>query len=194
MIKELMDSEAVGQYAAAVRISEAWYFIPAVVTSSLFPAIINARKQSEKHYHEMLQRLYDLMVWMAVAIALPLTLLANWLVQVIYGGQYDQAGSVLMIHAWTNVFAFLGAAYGKFLVIENYTTKTLYRNSLGAVINIILNYILIRKYGINGAAVATLLGQFAANYAYDFFDADLRPQLVLKTRSFFPIHILRGYH
>ena len=36
MIKEMLDSEAVGQYAAAVRLSEAWYFIPVVVSASLF--------------------------------------------------------------------------------------------------------------------------------------------------------------
>ena len=44
MIKEMLDSEAVGQYAAAVKLSEAWYFIPMVIASSLFPAIINAKK------------------------------------------------------------------------------------------------------------------------------------------------------
>jgi O-antigen/teichoic acid export membrane protein len=49
MIKEMLDSEAVGQYAAAVRMSEVWYFIPVVISSSLFPAIINAKK-SVKNY------------------------------------------------------------------------------------------------------------------------------------------------
>ncbi len=69
MIKEMLDSEAVGQYAAAVRLSEAWYFIPMVITSSLFPAIINAKKQSEEMYYARLQRLYDLMVWMEIGRA-----------------------------------------------------------------------------------------------------------------------------
>ncbi|MGQ9844375.1 MAG: flippase, partial [Spirochaetota bacterium] len=61
MIQEMMDAEAVGQYAAAVRISEAWYFIPMVVSSSLFPAIISAKAQNEELYYARLQKLYDLM-------------------------------------------------------------------------------------------------------------------------------------
>ena len=61
MIKEMMDNVAVGQYAAAVRLSEAWYFIPMVVASSFFPAIINAKKQSEEIYSARMQRLYNLM-------------------------------------------------------------------------------------------------------------------------------------
>ena len=46
MIKEMLDNEALGNYAAAVRFSEVWYFIPTAICSSLFPAIINAKKIS----------------------------------------------------------------------------------------------------------------------------------------------------
>lgn len=188
MIKEMLNVEAVGQYAAAVRISEAWYFIPMVVASSLFPAIINAKQQSEALYYARLQKLYDLMVWMAIAIALPMTFLSDWVVNLLYGEQYNQAGSVLMIHIWAGVFVFLGVVFSKYLTNENLTRKSFYRTLLGAVINVILNISLITQYGIKGAAIATLLSQFAANYMYDFFDKDLYGQLRMKTKSFFPIH------
>ena len=193
MIKELLDSEAVGQYAAAVRLSETWYFIPMAIASSLFPAIVNAKKQSEELYYVRLQKLYDLMVWMAITIALAMTFLSDWLVNLLYGAQYNQTGDVLMIHIWAGVFVFLGTAFHKYLIIENLTKKSFYRTLLGAVLNILLNYILIPKYGINGAAMATLLSQLAVNYLYDFFDKDLYQQLKMKTKSFFPIHILKGY-
>ncbi len=193
MIKEMMNAEAVGQYAAAVRISELWYFIPIGISSSLFPAIINAKKLSKKLYHARLQKLYDLMVWMAITIALPMTLLSDWIVQLLYGGQYNQAGSVLAIHIWAGVFVFLGVAFSGYLTTENLTKKSFYRTLLGAVLNVVLNLILMPKYGIKGAAFATLLGQFTANYAYDFFDRDLYHQLKMKTKSIFPIHIIKGY-
>jgi len=44
MIKNMLGNWAVGQYAAAVRLSEVWYFIPIVVCNSLFPAIVKAKK------------------------------------------------------------------------------------------------------------------------------------------------------
>jgi len=190
MIKEMLNAEAVGQYAAAVRLSEAWYFIPMVIASSLFPAIINAKKISAELYYARLQKLYDLMVWIAIAIALPMTFLSDWVVNLLYGEQYNQAGGVLMIHIWAGVFVFLGVAFSKYLTNENLTMKFFYRTFLGMLINVILNILLIPKYGINGAAIATLLGQFSANYMYDIFDKSLYRQLKMKTKSFLPIHYI----
>ena len=45
MLKEMLDAKAVGIYAAAVKLCEAWYFVPGVAASSLFPAVIEARKK-----------------------------------------------------------------------------------------------------------------------------------------------------
>ena len=190
MIKEMMNAEAVGQYAAAVRISELWYFIPMVITSSLFPAIINAKKISEELYYARLQKLYDIMVWMAIAIAIPMTFLSDWVVNFLYGSQYNQAGSVLMIHIWTGVFVFLGSA-GAFYTIENYTKIFFFKSLIGSFSNIILNYLLIPKYGITYVAVATLISQILVNYLLDFFIPKTRSQFFLKSKSFFPIHLLK---
>jgi len=192
IIKDLLGSKEVGQYAAATRLSEAWYFIPMVIASSLFPAIISAKNQSEELYNSRLQKLYDLMVWMSISIALPMTFLSDKIVNIVYGSQYDKAGSVLMIHIWTGIFVFLGVAFSGYLSVENQTKKAFYRTLLGAILNVIFNYVLIPKYGINGSAIATLLGQFFSNYLYDLFDRDLHGQLKMKTMSFFPVHLFKN--
>lgn len=183
MIKEMLDAEAVGQYAAAVRLSEAWYFIPMVIASSLFPAIINAKKVSEELYYARLQKLYDLMVWMAIAIALPMTFLSDWVVNLLYGGQYSEAGSVLMIHIWAGVFVFLGVASGKWFVAENLQMLSFWRTFNGMVVNVVLNFILIPKYGIQGAAIATLLSQAMAAYIFDFFNIKTRKMFYMKSQT-----------
>lgn len=183
MIKEMLDLQAVGQYAAAVRLSEAWYFIPMVISSSLFPAIVNAKKQSEALYSERLQKLYDVMVWMAIAIALPVTFLSDWIVSLLYGEQYAQAGNVLVIHIWAGVFIFLTVASGKFLIAENMVRKTFYRNVIAMICNIILNIVLIDELGIEGAAIATLISWIVSGYLYDIFDKDLHKMFFQKTGS-----------
>jgi O-antigen/teichoic acid export membrane protein len=181
MIKEMLGEHEVGLYSAAVRLSEIWYFIPVIVVNSLFPAIVNAKRISAELYQKRLQRLYSLMAWMAIGIAVPMTFLSEWLVVLLYGNAYKQAGQVLMIHIWASVFVFLGVAFGRYLTAENLNIKLLYRTLLGATSNVLLNLILIPKYGIRGAAISLFLSQLMANYIYDLFDKSLYPQLKLKT-------------
>ena len=81
-------------YSAAVRLSEAFYFIPMLITASLFPAILSAKKQSNELYMLRLQRLYTFMVWSAIDIALTMTFLADWLIVLLFGQAYQEAGQV----------------------------------------------------------------------------------------------------
>ena len=184
MIKEMLDSEAVGNYAAAVRLSEAWYFIPMAITSSVFPAIINAKKQSKELYYQRLQKLYDLVVWLAVAIALPTTFLAPWVIKVLYGEAFLPAAGVLSIHIWAGVFVGLGVASGRWLLCENMQKEAFYRTFLGAICNVVLNIIMIPKYGISGAALSTLISQSIAAYFYDALNHKTRGVFWMKTHSF----------
>lgn len=183
MIKEMLGEYEVGIYSAAVRLSEAFYFIPMLITASLFPAILNAKKQSEELFKQRLQRLYTFMVWTAIAIALPITFLSDWLILLLYGQPYQAAGQVLMIHVWAAVFVFIGVSFGQYLLVENFTLVAFQRTLLGAVSNVLLNLWLIPLYGMLGAAIATLLAQFVANYGYDMFDRRLHKQLVMKTKA-----------
>ena len=165
MLKEMLDAKAVGVYASAVKICEAWYFIPTALMASLFPAVIEARKKSETVYDERIQKLYDLMVWGSVAIALPTTLLADWVILILYGTDFQEAADVLRIYIWAGVFVSLGVASSKWLVTENLQRYLFYRTALGAVLNISCNLWLIPIYGIRGAVFATLISYFIVAYA-----------------------------
>ena len=164
MIKEFLDAGAVGQYAAAVRISEVWYFLPVMLATSLFPAIINAKKISQELYYERLQKFYSMMFWISIVIAIPVTFLAEWVINLLFGGQYNQAGSVLKIHIWALVFVFMGVAGGRWMLCENLQLITTFNTVVGAISNIVLNIILIPKYGINGAAIATIISYAISGY------------------------------
>lgn len=159
MIKEMMDNNSVGQYAAAVRLSEAWYFIPTAICASLFPAIVNAKKISEQLYYHRIQRLYDLMVLISLSIAIPMTFMSDWLVDFLYGSRFHLSGTVLGIHIWAGVFVFLGVSRGGWIINENYQRFTAVYLGIGMLVNVILNFIFIPIWGINGAAYATLISQ-----------------------------------
>lgn len=183
MIKNMLGSGDVGQYAAAVRLSEVWYFIPMIISSSLFPAILNAKKISKELYYSRIQQLYDLMAWMAIAIAIPMTFLSDWMIYFLYGAQFSEAGGVLMVHIWSAVFVFLGVASSKWFVAEGLQRYSFYRTLFGAILNIGLNLVLIPQYGIYGAAIATLVSQTVASYLFNVINKKSRITFVLQSKA-----------
>ena len=188
MIKNLIDNAAVGNYAVAVRLSEAWYFIPTIITSSLFPAIVNAKGRSEALYQARLQRLYALMTWLALAISVPVSFLAGDIIRVMFGSQYQAASVALRLYIWSSIFVFLGSAGGKYLVTENFTRISFVSTFTGTIVNVALNLIFIPKYGISGAAMATIV-----SYAMPIFIIAVLPKtrgqamLMLKSLNIFLI-------
>jgi len=189
MLMEMVGNKAVGHYAAAVRISEAWYFIPIAISASLFPAIINAKKIDNALYSERLQQLFSFLVWFAVLIAIPMTFFSEILINTLYGEAYFQAGPVLMLHIWSAVFIFLGEASTRWFISENLQKYLFYRTAMGAILNIFLNYILIGKYGVYGAALATIISQFFSVYIFNLFGKNTWPVFKLQTLAFFAPYI-----
>ena len=164
MLKEMLNTKAVGVYAASVKLCEAWYFIPTALMASLFPAVVEARKKSETIYEERVQKLYDLMVWGSVAVALPTTLLSDWIILILYGTDFQEAADVLRIYIWAGVFVSLGVASSKWLVAENLQRYSFYVTTLGAILNVGCNLWFIPIYGIKGAAFATLMAQGTVSF------------------------------
>ena len=127
--------------------------------ASLFPAVVKARKKSEQIYEQRVQKLYDLMVWGSAAIALPTTLLSDWIILTLYGTNFQEAADVLRIYIWAIVFVSLGVASSKWLITENLQRYSFYLTTLGAIVNVGCNLWFIPIYGIKGAAFATLMAQ-----------------------------------
>ncbi len=185
MIKEMLGDREVGLYSAATRLTEALYFVPVTLTASLFPAIVNAKKESQVLFGKIVQRLCTVLVWLAIVIALSLTFLSDPIVGLLYGLNYTQSSSVLAIHAWGLVFVSLGVVTEYYFITENYTKKSLPRTVLGAISNILLNLVMIPRFGIHGAAMATVLSLFIANYIFDLLDNSTRQLFIIKTKALF---------
>jgi O-antigen/teichoic acid export membrane protein len=185
MIKEMLGEHDVGIYSAAIRLSEAFYFLPALITTSLFPAIINSKKNNEVLYLERLQKLYALLVWLALSIAITLTFIGQSLISVLFGETYAGAGNILVVHVWASVFIFISAGFGRYLIVENLAIINMYRVVLGATFNVLLNLVLIPNYGVIGAAYATLFSLMLINFVFDVFNKKLWCQLHMKLVAFY---------
>lgn len=157
MLKNMIGAEAVGLYDSAVRISELSYFIPQLILVALLPAIVNAKTTSIELYYKRTKKLLFTILGISLVVALSITVLAKYLLLIIFGGAFLGALPALYICAWSTVGASLNSFAQQILVVENATKNVTVAAFLGMITNVILNLLFIPLYGISGAALATLI-------------------------------------
>ncbi|MFJ4055417.1 flippase [Pseudomonas sp. NPDC089743] len=185
MIRDILGLREVGIYSAAVRIYEAWVVFLVVITISLLPAIITLKNRNEQLYHNRLSQLLAVVIWSSVLVAVVATFWGEELMVLTFGEDYRESAGVLSIIMWTGVFAGMGTVSARYLNVEKMERKFAVRTVAAAVVNVVLNYLLIPIYGIKGAAISTFMCTFFANYVMDWFDPELKLLLKLKHRAIF---------
>lgn len=196
MLGQLVGDSAVGVYSVAVRISELWYFVPMAISNSVYPSIIEARQISEKLYYERLQKLFSLMTFLSYIVAIVGSLIAGQLITLLFGKGYEAAIPILIVHIWAGIFVSLGVIRSLWTTTEGLMQFAFATTAVGGIINIILNFILIKPYGGLGSAIATVISQAFASYIAGAFFSKTRKIFILQTKSFItpnPMLILRKF-
>jgi PST family polysaccharide transporter len=169
MLAHLANDHALGIYSAAVRISEVSYFVPGILAASFFPSIVRTRELGTEAYNIRRQHYFDLSVVLAVAIALPTTVLAGPIVHLLYGDKYYQAVPILCALVWATLFVFTGGARQQYLIAEGHMKFSFVATLVAAILNVVLNIFLIPRYQGFGAAIATLISYGLSAVFSSFF-------------------------
>jgi PST family polysaccharide transporter len=159
MLGQIVGDASVGHYSAALKLSEVWYTIPIAIINSAAPIITKSFSNDITQYYTRLQKLFNLMTLIGLALAIPTTILAPLIIQIVYGNEYLLSASILSIHIWTSIFVGWGLLKDMILVTQHLTKIILATSVVGALSNVLINLILIPNYYGIGAAWATLISQ-----------------------------------
>ncbi len=183
MIKQFMSEYEVGIYSVAVKLTGVWLFITVIITQSIFPSLVALRKKSRIEFINRLQKLYDLLMKIAVSACILYTFFGSLMVQLLFGEEYAASSDLLSVYIWSIVFVFLSNASWGYYLNEGLEKLASFRLILGAVLNISLNIYLIQNIGLIGAAYATLISYSVSSYFINFFFKKTRENFYLQTRS-----------
>lgn len=153
------DMSAVGLYSVSVTIMQLWTFLPTAIISSFKPALLEIRKNSYDRYMTKLKQLYSLIIWLSIAYTVFVFVFGKYIILILYNEEYLGALSSLRLIIFGVLFSFVGVVREFWLVCEGKQKYAKYFALFGATGNIIMNYLLIPRYGITGAAIATLSTQ-----------------------------------
>lgn len=185
MLGQMAGTQALGLYSAAVLLSEPLHFVPMAIVASAAPVLAHWHRSDPALFHARMEELFRVLLLIAAAMALPISLLSRPLAELLFGPEFRDAGPVLAVHVWSSVFVALGVASSQYLVLEDLTRVSAQRTLVGAALNIMLNFFWIPAYGALGCAWATLIS-YATASLFLFHTPSSRRCLALMARALRP--------
>lgn len=165
MVGSLVDDVETGIYSAAMTIANLWIFIPNALIDSARPLIMELKaSQKETEYRLRYAQLYAGIIWISIAAGVFFTVFSKPIIFIIYGQEYMPAVIVLKILIWSRLFSLIGTARNIWLICEDCAKYVKWFVGSGAIINVVLNFILIPMMGARGAAVATLITEIVSSF------------------------------
>ncbi len=183
MIKEIMNEKAVGLYSVSVKLSSIWLFVTVAITQSVFPYLVEIRKENRKLFLKKLQLLYNLLMKIAIVVSIVTTIYADFIITTLFGNEYNESSSILTLYIWSIVFVFMSNGSWSYYLNENLEKFSTFRLVFGAMINIVLNIYFIKLYGLKGAAYATLISYSISGYLINLIFKKTRTNFYLQTNS-----------
>jgi O-antigen/teichoic acid export membrane protein len=191
MIGKILTSSELGIYSVAVLISQVVYFFPGAIIGAFYPKIADKKRRGEP-YEDEISTLGAIVIIITVIFALCCTFIIPYFLPLFFGKDYISATDVIKIHSWAGIFVALAEANKYWLVLNNLQHYSMIATTIGAVCNVVLNFIFIPRIGINGAALATVISQFIVSYGVYLFFKDRR-SLIIRTNCILKIFRLQTY-
>jgi len=185
MLGSMVNDTEVGIYAAVVQVSEVWYFIPMIVTLSIYPTLINLYQESEERFYDKLKQVMGYFFWGTLALSLFVSVFSSQIINILYGEDYARAGGVLAIHIYASVITSMGVVFSQKFILDGTTKISFYGTVIGAVSNVILNVWLLPRYGAYGAAIATIIS-YSVPLLFQTIVFDKRIGLIFLSSIFYP--------
>lgn len=176
MLGKVVSSEAVGYYAAASTLAVMWEFVPTAVVNSARPLLVKEYDKDRDAFLKKFQLLLLGVSFLGVIVSIGMTIGAKLIVFILYGEEYYQAIPALSILIWSTSFAMIGTARGIWIVAERKNQYTKWFTIIGAIVNAVLNALVIPFFGVTGAAFTTLVSQIVV--------AIISPRFFKETREF----------
>jgi len=181
MLFNMIGSESVGYYSVGVNFLNMFIFLPTIIVSSLYPYLVKKSNQ-QNIFKIKITYLYRLIIIISLIFIFSMFVFGEKLIFLLYGIQYTVTGSIISLLSIMVLFESMAVLNGRWIWIKNLQIISMYRTIFGSILNIILNFLLIPLYGLNGAIFSTIITLFLSVIVYYIFHKETRE--ITKTQIF----------
>ena len=149
----------VGQYAAAAKLPIVIAGFTMLWASALYPHASRVFQHDPEAVRRQLGMFTSMSIAVALALAVSFTLVAGDLMTALFGPAFGDAAGPFAILMWATAVAFVSINITHVLLAVGGERQFAVCVTVGAVLNIALNLVLIPPLGATGAAWATLAAE-----------------------------------
>ncbi len=161
----LKSTEEVGQYAVAYRIPLAVLAFAALWGSVLFPHMSALAERSRGEVREQIGYFASLALVASLPLLAGALVVGEQLIPGLFGEQFERAGTPFIVLMFAAALVPFSINWGTSAIALGDDRHQAYAVSLGAVVNLVANLIVIPPYGMTGAAVTTVCAEVVV-FAY----------------------------
>ena len=189
----LRSAEEVGLYSAAQRIVQLLYILPSILATSLLPTFSRLAGRDEKKFKFG----FEGALWAAYSLAIPISiggvLLGGEMIELVFGPGFAGAALPFRILMLTLLISFPAVILTGVIFTHNKQRQLAVYAAIGGISNIVLDLLVIPRYGIGGAAVVTLFAQILSNlYLWRVVRSIVKPDIVSRLKRVFVAAAVMG--
>jgi len=169
LLSKIKGDQAVGIYGAANRLVQAGKMVPSVIVPALFPMMAGISKAGRLEFNRFLEKSAVLMFGLALPFSVGTTILAGPIIGLFYGAEFAASIPCLQILIWGMFFMYISIVLGYGLISKGKQKANTLITGLGLGLSLILNFLLIPRWGNLGSSVAVLSTEFFVMSAGMFF-------------------------
>lgn len=154
LISLYLSETDIGWYGAAQTIVLGFWMMATAFRTTLYPLMARAHQEAPQKLPIIYRRAHQYLLLVALPIAAGITLLARPIVRLVYADAFEATVPALQIMIWAVVFAFVNVPNARLVLVRNRQKQAGWMTGISMIVNVVLNLLLIPRFGIVGAAAA----------------------------------------
>ena len=168
MIGQLLTDKAnVGYFSVAAKFVEVMIFIPATLATTISPILVNLKRTDESLYRIKSQYFMNISLWISILSSCAVSIIAYYLILFTFGKMYLPAVAILQVLSFKMAATALSNTAGTMLIVEGLQKYVFYRDILGCIVCVALNYLLLPRFGVIASAFVAIAANIMAGYIAD---------------------------
>lgn len=169
MIGNMIDKTSVGYFSVASKFVELLLYVPTILIQTVCPILVKERKNNMELYREKSQVFMNVTVWSCVLCAIFTSLCSRYIVLWTFGLKYAASIAILQILSFKIIGVALNIVSGQLLIVDEKQKYFVVRSLSGCIVCVVLNLLVISRYGVDGVAVVAIITQFVAGFLIHIF-------------------------